>query len=54
MGFTVLVWYGVTERKQLGGDAQSSRGLWEGGIKSSFQGSQKRSQLSYLQEFGRQ
>lgn len=54
VGFTVLVWYGVTERKQLGGDAQSSRGLWEGGIKSSFQGSQKRSQLNYFQEFGRQ
>lgn len=27
MGFTVFLWYGMTERKQLERGAQSSRGL---------------------------
>lgn len=41
VGFTVFLWYGVTEKKQLERDGQSSRGLWEGGTKSSFLESQK-------------
>lgn len=52
--FAVFMCYRVTGKKQLEGDAQSSRGLWEGEKKSSFLGAQKSSQLGYLQEFGRQ